>query len=422
MRKMKKSGFYWIGNIPSNWEVRKIKNYYKLQTGFTPDSKNVQFYDENGYDWINISDLGIGKYIGSSKNKISQKYIDEFKPLITPKGSLLYSFKLSVGQVALTTKDIYTNEAIASFIADDNVNLNFLYYSSFLIIENANENIYGAKLLNQDLIKNAYIVFPPLNEQKKIADFLDKKVSEIDNIIEKTKETIEDYKKYKKSIIIKLVTKGLKTDVEMQDTDSEWIGKIPKHWKYVRIKTLFHTVDERNEDENATLLSLYTAIGVKPRNELEEKGNKAVTVLNYKKVKENDIVVNKLLAWMGAIAYSDYTGVTSPDYDVYRANKNANIVRTFYNSYFRYTNFNGDCHRYGHGIMLMRWRTYPEEFLRIRVPNPPYEEQIEISKEIDKKCNEIDRLIKSKEKIIKELEQYKKSLIYEYVTGKKEVI
>lgn len=278
----------------------------------------------------------------------------------------------------------------------------------------------GIKHLQKDFINNMKVGIP--NNYENITNYLDKKITEIDNVVEKTKETIEDYKKYKKSFIIKVTTKGLDRNVEMKDTDSGWIGKIPKHWEFVRINTLFHTVDERNKDDNARLLSLYTSIGVKPRDELEEKGNKAVTVLNYKKVKHNDIIVNKLLAWMGAIAYSDYEGVTSPDYDVYRAKEKANVVRNYYNAYFRHTNFNGDCHRYGHGIMLMRWRTYPEELLRIKVPNPPYDEQIKIAKAIDEKCSEIDKLIANKEKIIEELEQYKKSLIYEYVTGKKEVI
>ena len=233
---------------------------------------------------------------------------------------------------------------------------------------------------------------------------------------------IDKYKKYKQSVIIKAVTHGLKEDVQKKHTDSKWIGDIPEHWDYVRIGTLFQTVDERNDDPDAQLLSLYTALGVKPRSELEERGNKAVTVQNYKIVHKNDIIVNKLLAWMGAIGYSDYEGVTSPDYDVYRAKEDANVVRSFYNNYFRYTCFNGDCFKYGHGIMLMRWRTYPEEFLRIKVPNPPYDEQVEIAEYLDKKIPEIDKLISEKEDLIKELESYKKSLIYEYVTGKKEVL
>ena len=124
---------------------------------------------------------------------------------------------------------------------------------------------------------------------------------------------------------------------------------------------------------------------------------------------------------MGAIAYSDYDGVTSPDYDVYRAKENANVVRDYYNAYFRHTQFKNDCYKYGHGIMLMRWRTYPEELLRIKVPNPPHEEQIAISEFLNTKCAEIDKLISEKEALVSNLEEYKKSLNYEYVTGKKAV-
>ena len=87
------------------------------------------------------------------------------------------------------------------------------------------------------------------------------------------------------------------------------------------------------------------------------------------------VIVNKLLAWMGAIGYSDYEGVTSPNYDGYRARRGVNVVRNYYNEYFRNTCFYGDCYKYGHGIMLMCWRTYSEEFLRIIVPNPPLAEQ-----------------------------------------------
>ena len=277
------------------------------------------------------------------------------------------------------------------------------------------------KILNNEGQGKIVYAIPTILEQQKIVDFLDDKIGEVDTIISKTKASIEEYKKYRKSIVIKAVTKGLYPDVPMKQTDSDWIGEIPAHWDYVRIQRLFETVDERNENENALLLSLYTALGVKPRNELEEKGNKASTVMNYKKVQKNDVIVNKLLAWMGAIGYSDYEGVTSPDYDVYRARKGANVVRNYYNEYFRNTCFNGDCYKYGHGIMLMRWRTYPEEFLRIRVPNPPLVEQQEIADYLAEKCGEIDALIAKKEAFVEEMEAYKKSIIYEYVTGKKEV-
>jgi len=204
---MKDSGIEWIGEIPEDWEITSVKSKYRLVTGFTPDTENPNYYDDNGYVWVNISDLSNDRYIVDSKKKISDLAIKECKGNLIKKGSLLYSFKLSVGQVSFAGNDLYTNEAIASFIEDESINLNFFYYmSSFAIIQNANENIYGAKLLNQQLIKNAKIVFPPLNEQQKIANFLDKKVAEIDHIISKKEQLINNLESYKKSLIYEVVT------------------------------------------------------------------------------------------------------------------------------------------------------------------------------------------------------------------------
>lgn len=122
---------------------------------------------------------------------------------------------------------------------------------------------------------------------------------------------------------------------------------------------------------------------------------------------------------MGAIGRSAFTGVTSPAYDVYSPKKGTNSK--FYHFLFRTQGFSGDCYKVGRGIMAMRWRTYSDQFRAIKVIAPPKVEQQEIVEYLDRKCFEIDTLISKKEQFITELEAYKKSLIYEYVTGKKEV-
>ncbi len=205
---MKDSGIEWIGQIPEHWEVGRIKDYYKITTGFTPDTTNSDYYDdENGCDWVSISDMQNDiKIISDTKSKISSLYVRETQPQITTKGSLLYSFKLSVGKVTFAGKNMYTNEAIASFLSADNVSLNFLYYSSMFIIENANINIYGAKIMNQELIRTAPIIFPPLNEQTLIANYLDTQCSKIDSIIEDKKEQLNKITEHKKSLIYEYVT------------------------------------------------------------------------------------------------------------------------------------------------------------------------------------------------------------------------
>lgn len=424
-RKMKESGVEWIGMIPENWGTPKIVNQFDIiGSGTTPKSNEDGYYEDGTIYWIQSGDLH-NRFLESTNKKITQEAFDNASALklYEPEYLVMAMYGASIGNVSISKIRACTNQACC-VLANSRNYLKYMYY----VISSAKDYLIYLAVggtqpnISQNIVRDLRTPLPNLEEQRKIADFLDGKIGEVDTIISKTKESIEEYKKYRKSVVIKAVTKGLHPNVPMKQTDSDWIGEIPAHWEYVRIQRLFETVDERNEDENALLLSLYTALGVKPRNELEEKGNKASTVINYKKVQKNDIIVNKLLAWMGAIGYSDYEGVTSPDYDVYRAREGANIVRNYYNEYFRNTCFNGDCYKYGHGIMLMRWRTYPEEFLRIKVPNPPLEEQQEIAEYLAEKCGEIDALIAKKEAFVEEMEAYKKSLIYEYVTGKKEVL
>lgn len=167
------------------------------------------------------------------------------------------------------------------------------------------------------------------------------------------------------------------------------------------------------------LLSLYTELGVFPHGEQEERGNKAVTAEGYKNVYENDIVVNIILAWMGAIGISDYDGVTSPAYDIYKPANNVNSK--YFHYLFRTPAFSSECYKYGRGIMAMRWRTYSSEFKSIKVPTPPLPEQQKIAAYLDAKCAAIDKNIADRQTLIEKLTAYKKSLIYEAVTGKKEI-
>lgn len=426
-RQMKDSGVEWIGMIPIDWEARKLKYLLGCSMQYGANESGIE-YDEKLPRYIRITDIDSKNNL-KTENKLSlteqmaKDYIlNDNDILFARSGATVgktFLYKSEYGRSAfagyLIRATLDKRKTIPKFIFYYTLSEGYDLWKKYIFIQSTIQNIGADKYMN------LVIPITSIDEQKKIVDYLDEKVGEIDSVITKTRETLEDYKKYKQAIITEAVTKGLNPDVEMKDTDNEWIGKIPAHWDYVRIQRLFEMVDERNDDPNACLLSLYTSLGVKPRSELEEKGNKAVTVMNYKIVKKDDVIVNKLLAWMGAIGYSEYDGVTSPDYDVYRAKENAPVVKTYYNEYFRHTCFKDDCYKYGHGIMLMRWRTYPEEFLRIKVPNPPLEEQKEIAKYLDEKCSEIDKLIAKKEELLADLERYKKSLIYEYVTGKKEV-
>ena len=206
---MKASGVDWLGDIPAHWEVTKLTYHLKYSIGFTPDSGNSLYYGE-GYDWANISDLN-ANYLRKTKNQITQAAIKRFKPTIAPEGSLLFSFKLSVGLVSIAAKDLYTNEAIAAFQSSFSVITRYLFYMAPIsLVHNAGENIYGAKILNQDKINSAKIIVPPTGEQEAIYHFLDKSNLQIDHAIDLHQAQTHKLQEYKATLINSAVTGKIK--------------------------------------------------------------------------------------------------------------------------------------------------------------------------------------------------------------------
>lgn len=244
----KDSGVEWLGVIPKGWTISKVKYLAPFQVGWTPPTKNdANFIGDNL--WVNISDLK-DKFISSTAKCISDKAAKEASMDITPRGSLLYSFKLSVGAVSFAGCDLYTNEAIASFLDRAQLPLSYLYYAlPIFIIENASTNIYGAKILNQELIKNSFLLAPLHSEAEKVANFLEHETAKIDNLIEKQQQLIELLKEKRQAVISHAVTKGLDPDVPMKDSGIEWLGDVPEHWIGSYIKNLCYVNDGNHGEE-----------------------------------------------------------------------------------------------------------------------------------------------------------------------------
>lgn len=243
--------------LPSGWKIGKLKYFYKFETGFTPPTTRPEYYTPDGEMWVTIADM-CNSEVTSSKNRISKLYADSIKAKKVPRGSLLYSFKLSLGKTSIAGCDTYTNEAIASFSSEKNPCINFLKYSSCMIEDNALENIYGAKLLNRERIENAIIVFPPIKTQERIAEYLGKRCSRIDECIKKLQAQLQLVSSYRQSLITRAVTKGLDPNVEMKDSGVEWIGSIPREWKTSKISfvsdvTLGKMLCPRQTDSEQTL-------------------------------------------------------------------------------------------------------------------------------------------------------------------------
>ncbi len=231
----KDSGVKWLGEIPAEWVVSKIKYLAPFQVGWTPPTKNDANFDGTNL-WANISDLK-GRTLLDTAKKISDSAAKEASMDLTPKGSLLYSFKLSVGAVSFAGRDMYTNEAIASFLEGAELPLSYLYYVlPKFVIENASTNIYGARILNQELISNALILAPSYTEAQKIANFLDHETAKIDTLIEEQQSLIRLLKEKRQAVISHAVTKGLNPNAPMKDSGVEWLGEVPAHWGAPKVR------------------------------------------------------------------------------------------------------------------------------------------------------------------------------------------
>lgn len=423
---MKDSGIEWIGEIPEGWEVIPIKylaryNYDTLTEFCSPDFE---------FNYIDIGSVTYGKGITTFQKFKFKDSPSRARRVVTPGDILISTVRTYLRAIACVNKSSIPQIASTGFLvlqADiSKIHPHFLMYSvlsdNFICKVEANSVGISYPAINASQIVHFKLPIPQLSEQFLLVTYLDRQCSEIDALLSKTLSSIEEYKKLKQAVITQAVTKGVRGEREMKDSGVEWIGEIPAEWSVQRIKTIFSIRNERNylPLEQVNLISLYTDKGVVQHCDIEKTtGNKASNADGYKKVYPNDMIVNIILCWMGAIGRSNYAGVTSPAYDVYVPS--SKIECKFYHYYFRTLGFSGDCYKNGRGIMAMRWRTYSDQFRSIKVVVPPLEEQKEIVGYLDAKCAEIDKLIAKKEQLAKELESYKKSLIYEVVTGKREV-
>lgn len=429
---MKDSNVQWIGNIPRDWYIRPLKSLYYLTTGFTPNSKDDALYDENGEVWVTIGDLK-GSLVTDSKQKISAEVAKMHIKEMTKKGSLMYSFKLSVGTVAFAGKDLFTNEAIASLWPKNDLgNLNYLKYASSLIIGNANTNIYGAFIMNQQLILNAPLPVPMKNEQQAIADYLDEKCSKIDEIIAESKASIENYKELKQSVIFEAVTKGLDKNVDMKNSSIEGMGLIPEKWSIVRfMKTNYVRARlgwkglkaEEYVDTGYPFLSAYHIVN----NHLSWENLNYITAERYDespkiKLSIGDLLLVKDGAGIGKCARIDDMplgeATVNSSLSVITPNKSLDYRYVYY--YFLSPLFQNIITRLKNGMGVPHLTQ--ESMKDIYLPLPTKIEQKEIADFLDKKTSEIDSLISEKQSLILDLEAYKKSLIYEVVTGKRRVV
>ena len=430
-REMKDSGIEWIGEIPKEWDIKVAFQLFNQVK-----NKNEGLVEQN------LLSLSYGKIKRRSIDAVGGLLPESFDGynIIEADDIVLRLTDLQNDhtslRVGLATERGIVTSAYLTLRNQSKNTPSYLYY--YLHSFDLCKGFYGMGAgvrqgLNWDGLKLLKIILPSIEEQTEITTYLDNKCTEIDSVIEKTKSTIEEYKKLKQSVITEAVTKGIRPNREMKDSGIEWIGEIPKEWDILPFR---HILFERNEKNNPVIseerLSLSIELGVtlyadKTTNLDRFKED----FTQYKLAHEGDLVMNSMNMIVGATGVSKWFGCVSPVYYTFYDNDIEHTTAKFCEYIFRSKTMLRVLHSYGKGIYAIdrgddkintcRLKVSKEDLKSIKIPLPNISEQKEIVAYLTDKTAEIDTLIAKKEQIVSELESYKKSLIYEYVTGKKEV-
>lgn len=415
MRKMRDSGIDWIGTIPLDWQLSKIGSLYT--------QRNEKVSDKD-YQPLSVTMQGILPQLATAaktNDGDNRKLVRVGDFAINSRSDRRGSCGISPldGSVSLINIILTPRTAMHPGY------YNWLFHTTLF----ADEFYKWGHGIVADLwttrwqeMKSITVPVPEYAEQERIAAFLDAECAEIDAVLEKTRASIEEYKKLKQAIITQAVTKGIRGDRPMKGSKSVWFEEIPCNWVMKRIKYLFHIKKDIAGKEGYTVLSI-TQSGIKPKDLSKNEGQLADNYSHYQLLNPGDFAMNHMDLLTGWVDISKYSGVTSPDYRVFVLDDTEKNDSSYYLYLMQMCYFNRIFYGLGQGVSGMgRWRLQADKFMNFPVVVPPVDEQKEIVSYLNAKCKQLDTLIRNKQQYLIEIENYKKSLIYEYVTGKKEVV
>lgn len=417
MRQMKDSGIEWIGEIPQTWDVLKTKFCFRYK-------KEIAGINSDKFDRLALTMQNVVKRAKDDSNGLQPEKFETYQ--ILRRNELVFKLidlqNVSTSRVGLSPYDGIVSPAYIILTPQSNISSKYAEKYYYTLWKNQIFNALGddgvRSNLGKDDLLNIPIPVPPLAEQERIAEFLDAKCAEVDALAGEIKEQIATLEEYKRSVITEAVTKGLDASVPMKDSGIEWIGEIPQAWDVRKGKYVLQYLQKpvRIGDE---VITCFRDGQVTLRGNRREDGfTMADKEIGYQGIDEGDLVVHGMDGFAGAIGISDCRGKASPVLNVLDTQQNKRYVMF----YLRSLAYRDVFLALSTGIRVrscdLRWNKLAELFYLI----PPLAEQKQIVAKIDEMLAKVDALIAEKQNQLATLEEYKKSVIFEYVTGKKEVV
>ena len=417
----KDSGVEWIGKIPNNWSMNKIKYL------FSSDKKqiSVKEFEHNQvihYSIPNVQIYGKGK-LENGEDIESSKLLLHGKELLI---SRLNPRKRTICISEPDTEHMILGSGEFIVLVPSGMNLEYCYYQFLTdgMTQNLDSLVESVTKSHQrvrpERLFNTFYIEPPKDEIEQIISFLDHKTQKIDELIKKTEKKIELLKEKRTALINHCVTKGLNPDVEMKDSCVMWIGEIPSDWEARKVKYLFSIIKRISGEKGYDVLSV-TQKGIKIKDIITGKGQLSMDYTKYQIVDIGDYVMNHMDLLTGFVDISKYHGVTSPDYRCFKLIDNQCISK-YYLFLFQMGYTNKIFYCFGQGSSKFgRWRLPSDQFKNFKFPYPSITEQQQIVSYLDEQTQKIDSIIEIEIKRIDLLKEYRQSLISNVVTGKIDV-
>lgn len=424
--KYKDSGIAWIGEIPEHWKVRRMKSIYNFGKGLNITKADLV---DKGIPVISYgqihSKLNIGTCIKDSLIRYVPKvFLENNNTSLVKKGDVIFADTSEdlegCGNCIYIDRDMLLYAGYHTIIAK-NISTSYNRYFSYLFQTDCwrfqiRRMVNGVKLFSipQKLLASTDVITPSTQEQQSISTYLDQKCGKIDELITLQEEMITKLQSYKQSVITEAITKGLDKNVPLKDSGVEWIGEIPEHWEVKRLKNVCSQINikensKRNSLPYIGLENIESGSGryIETISEIEGMANRFC---------KNNVLFGKLRPYLSKVYLAEKDGICSPEFIVYDTKSNNS---RFIHKLLLSQPFIDVVNSSTYGAKMPRANS---EFINnIYVQIPPLSEQQSIADYLDQKCSEIDELISIKQQKIEKLKEYKKSLIFECVTGKRKV-
>ncbi len=416
-REMKDSGVAWLGVIPVNWKSDRVKHYYATHKFVVGESADK-------YERLALTLNGVIKRPKEDRTGLQPDAFNGYQVL--KRGELVFKLidleNVSTSRVGFSPYTGIVSPAYIVLKPNRTVNPRFGYYYFISLWQREIFNHLGddgvRSSLNANDLLNLPYLFPLLDDQNQIVVYLDRKCSEIDAVLKKTRDSIEEYKKLKQAIITQAVTKGIRGDRPMKESGVIWLDTVPAEWTISKIKYTIFPKEKPVLPMDEVITCFRDGTVTLRRNRREEGFTISFTENGYQGVDVGDLVIHGMDTFAGAIGCSDSRGKTSPVVHVC-----STVGNNRYFMYFlRYMAYSGVLMDFSNGVRIRSsdFRNF-KKLAVFEMLVPPLREQNKIVDYLDSTLAKIDQVIKQKEILISELEACKKSAIYEYVTGKKEV-